>query len=103
MLKKIIGGILVLLLLLTLGYFFIARKDPCASITDSSQQRDCYINQAINSGDISYCKLDYYTQKCLEEADPKHEADKATVSSFCEAVSDSSKRNECLGFVNENY
>ncbi len=101
--KYIIMGIILAVIIILLGIFTFYNNDPCKSITDTSQQAECYMQQAVATGDITYCTVNYYTQKCLEKADPTYNAPKQDAISVCQKVVDTSKRNECLQYVNTNY
>ncbi|MFA6888816.1 MAG: hypothetical protein WC254_04955 [Candidatus Woesearchaeota archaeon] len=94
-------GIIILIIIGIILYFLL--RNPCSSIKDSSQQADCYTELAVSTGNIKYCTVNYYTQDCLKKADPQYNANKETATDICQKVSDSSKREECLQYVNMNY
>jgi len=100
--KYLLIGIIILAL--AVGIFFLFYdSDPCTSITDSSQHSDCYIDLAVTTGDISYCDVNYYTLDCITETDPLHQSDKETATVLCQKITDTSTRNTCQVYVDENY
>ncbi len=99
----LIVSVVVLLLIISVWFLFFNNNDPCADIIDSSQRADCYIELAQITSNVEYCNVNYYTQKCLKEADPRHTADKEDVKELCEQVTDTSTRNDCLMYVENNY
>lgn len=95
-----IGAILVLFIGILL---YILLQNPCSSIQDSSQRAECYTAVAVSTGNVKYCTVNYYTQDCIEQADPQHTANKDEITALCEKVIDSSRRNKCLQYVNAKY
>ncbi len=76
----------------------------CESISDSQNKAECYTELARTTGEVGYCtNTNYWFEECLEIADPNFEADIDVLNEVCESVTDSSKRNECYEYVEENY
>jgi cell division protein FtsL len=99
---SIAAVVLVIIFFILFMWMFIFNQ-PCRNITDGSQKADCFMNLAVENKDIQYCTLNYYTQECIQSADPQHTADKQDARALCEQVSDSSKRQSCIEYVDEMY
>ena len=65
---------------------------------------NCYTDLAESSGDLSYCEnYPYYFDECLDFADPQREADENILNSICDANTDSSRKENCYEYIEENY
>ncbi len=106
--------LLILGVLLILGFsmsyfFYMSTADnysdsSCSTIADSQLRADCYTQLAKTTGEVGYCiNTNYWFEECLEISDPNHAANSETLQEVCEAVSDSSKREECFEYVENNY
>ncbi|MFH1356511.1 MAG: hypothetical protein ABII18_05190 [bacterium] len=101
--KKSIIILIVAIAILIFSIYSLLNLDPCSDIDDSSAKATCYIDRAIKEKDISYCNLDYYTQNCLEKADPNFKAKKQDVENLCDQIIDSSTKKKCHLHVMLNY
>ncbi len=94
---------IIVIVLITLLFYFI-EQDECKGITDTSMKANCYTDLAESSGDLSYCEnYPYYFDECLDFADPQREADENILNSICDANTDSSRKENCYEYIEENY
>ena len=97
--KKIFWVLVIIFILISIILLF-SSSNPCEDITDTSQRAYCY----GSLGDVSKCTEEaYYFDTCLDSVDPLREASMSELEEVCEAVTDTSRREDCYEYVSENY
>ncbi len=92
--------ILVILLVLIGAILLFSNSNPCEDITDTSQRADCY----ASLGNVAYCKQEaYYFDDCLDRVDPTRKASISEVEEVCNVITDTSRREDCYLYAEENY
>ena len=96
--------ILIGIVLLILFALYLSYGDGTCDISDTSLRAECYTSLAEETGDVSYCSNEaYYFDDCIDAADPNREASTDDLTEVCEAVTDSSRKEDCYQYIEENY
>jgi hypothetical protein len=93
--------IILIIILVLIGFIFLfSSSNPCDDITDTSQRALCY----GSLDDISYCMEEpYYFDSCLDSVDPDRLASISELEEVCNAVTDTSRKEDCFVYLDENY
>jgi len=93
-------AILMLFVLVTVLIIALFGSDnPCSEFTDTSQRANCF----ASLGDVSYCAEEsYYFDRCLDN-DVNREASVSDVEKVCNSIIDTSRREDCFEYLEENY
>ena len=102
---------LIVIVLISLFFYLIDSGEEeiivdstCEGISDTSMKADCYTRMAKESGNIEYCEnYPYYFDECLDFADQSIEAEIDDLEEICEANTDSSRKEDCYEYIEENY
>ena len=96
--KKVLLGLVLIIVVIAIILFI--PSEPCSEFTDSSQRANCF----ASLGEVSYCAEEaYYFDTCLDSVDPLREASMSDLEEVCEAVTDTSRREDCYEYLSENY